>query len=574
MSNNDTPEIDELFRGFGDIDLEAEASARAVARARRALLEHAERSVSASLPTAFTPARRPWQRLWLVPTSIAAALLMAVFLLLPTTPTALADIVAAVAGKAWLHAKGTGPDGAPTEIWFSAQNGVIACRQDTTVVFIDQQQGTLDAFGGPDDSGSVQRMPLEHTPRQGIEAARESFLALLSGDVQRAMLQGNQRVLEHESKTVRLEGRELTEHRFVVGQAGRDGPRTETMLRVDPQSNLPVLWRVRCGDKTLLDCQVSYPDHGPLTIAALGVPETTPRVDLTPRGEFKQILAATNAARRRFDSYHALVIESLSADRRRSSDMCYQIWRHQGRWRVDQCRLPLRMQAPEDANPDAWWLAKAREFRSYPREIWDGKRLWSFSPVYAEPRRSDPQDPQNTHFLLIDSLQRHADDCQDRDDPRSREHPRLMPEFYAYEPLSQGASLGFRAEVRAVEDKSQPLTLVDIIQTWSRHPKDISPRRFWLDANRSHMMVRKELYRVSKPDQPEGASEVVTSARTPQGLSYPTMVRMIGNAISLEDNSRSDTYIRYYLEFQVEIPDRLFDAEAVDLKKFWTRIAE
>jgi hypothetical protein len=88
------------------------------------------------------------------------------------------------------------------------------------------------------------------------------------------------------------------------------------------------------------------------------------------------------------------------------------------------------------------------------------------------------------------------------------------------------------------------------------------------------MMVRKELYRVSKPDQPEGASEVVTSVRTPQGLSYPTMVRIIGNAISLEDNSRSDTYIRYYLQFQVEIPDKLFDAEAVDLKKFWTRIAK
>jgi len=556
------PQLDAAVRAILSELVPDEAVDRVKARAKQLA------TPSVSRPTVSTPALRRWKRVWLVPVGIAAALLMALFLLPSTSSTALADIVAAVAGKPWLLAKGTGPDGEPAEIWFSAQNGVMAYRQGKTAIFVDQQQGTLDAFGGPADPGSVQRMPLAHTPRQGIEAARESFLALLSGDVQRAMQQGGQRVFEHTSKTVRLEGREWVEHRFMVGHAGQEGLRTETILRVDPQSNLPVSWRMRCGEKTLLDCQVSYPDHGPLTIAALGVPASAPLVDLTPRAEFKQILAATKAARRRFDSYHALVIESSRAGRREGG-LCYQIWRSGNRWRVDQCRLPADVKAPEEANADAWWLAKSKELRSYPLEICDGKRLWTFSPVRAELGRLDPQDPQ---FVLIDSLQRRADDLLDREDPRSYSYMRQMPEFYAYEHLSQGASFGFRAEVRTVEEKGRPLTRVDIIKTSRGRPKDISPRRFWLDVNRSHMMVRKELYWVSKPDQPEGASEVVASARTPQGLSYPTTVREIGNAISLEDNSRSDTYVRYYLEFEVEIPDKLFDGEAVDVKKFWTQL--
>lgn len=30
-------------------------------------------------------------------------------------------------------------------------------------------------------------------------------------------------------------------------------------------------------------------------------------------------------------------------------------------------------------------------------------------------------------------------------------------------------------------------------------------------------------------------------------------------------------YHRYYLEFEVEMPDELFRGEAVDLKNFWTQ---
>lgn len=47
-------------------------------------------------------------------------------------------------------------------------------------------------------------------------------------------------------------------------------------------------------------------------------------------------------------------------------------------------------------------------------------------------------------------------------------------------------------------------------------------------------------------------------ALSPSGLWYPGLVRFVQNAI-LSDGIRSDTYIRFYVDFEAEVPDELFD---------------
>jgi len=183
----------------------------------------------------------------------------------------------------------------------------------------------------------------------------------------------------------------------------------------------------------------------------------------------------------------------------------------------------------------------------------------------------DLQDPADPNFPLIASLKGTSVDPSDRKDPLSRTHMLEIPEFYGYEHLNRGAQLGFRADTRPAELDKLPMTLVDIISTSNVSPKTITPERYWLDPQRGNLMVRKEQFLASKPDEPAGASEVLSAARTPQGLWYPTAVRLIGNTVSLEDNTRSDTYVRYYLEFDADIPDELFNAEAVDEMDFWTK---
>ena len=85
------------------------------------------------------------------------------------------------------------------------------------------------------------------------------------------------------------------------------------------------------------------------------------------------------------------------------------------------------------------------------------------------------------------------------------------------------------------------------------------------------MIVRKEWFKVSQPNTTTGASEVVEATTTPQGLWYPTVIRNIGNSYILEDGIRGDTYHRYFLEFDAELPEELFDPKSVDLNNFWTQ---
>ena len=500
---------------------------------------------------------------------LSAAVLLAIMLLPIGSSRALAQIVEAVAAKTWLHASGTGPDGKPAEMWFSAKNGILGCRTGESFVFVDQVHGTMDVFGAPAAPGAVHRMPLENVPSQGIDAARQSFLSLLSGDLQQAMKAGDQQVLEHKTKSILVGGREMIEHRFVVGRKGHDEARSESLLQVDPKTSLPISWQMKLGDKPVFDFTVSYPDSGPLTIAALGMPENAKIVDGSPPVAFQRVLVATSAARRRFDNYHAVVVESFQMNRARKWDDVYRIWRKGDLWRVDLCQpnFDIREETPA-ADSKKWWLEQVRSMRSYPREIWDGKQVWTFEPQHSIPRQQDPADP---NFPLFTSLKGTSYAPIDSKDPRSRIHMLHLPEFYGYEHLSRGAELGFRADTRQVDLDKLPRTLVDIIKTSNIAPKSISPERYWLDPQRGNLIVRKEQFLASKPEQSVGASEVLTAARTPQGLWYPTAVRLIGNTVSLEDNSRGDTYVRYYLEFDAEIPDELFCAEAVDEKDFWTK---
>jgi hypothetical protein len=47
-------------------------------------------------------------------------------------------------------------------------------------------------------------------------------------------------------------------------------------------------------------------------------------------------------------------------------------------------------------------------------------------------------------------------------------------------------------------------------------------------------------------------------------------LRDINAQISIETGERNDRYTHYYLEFDVDMPDELFNGEGVDWKNFWT----
>ncbi len=46
---------------------------------------------------------------------------------------------------------------------------------------------------------------------------------------------------------------------------------------------------------------------------------------------------------------------------------------------------------------------------------------------------------------------------------------------------------------------------------------------------------------------------------SPSGLWYSGVVREVQNSVNLDDETSSDTYLRYYVDFEAKIPDELFD---------------
>jgi hypothetical protein len=511
---------------------------------------------------------------------LAVASVLVLVLIRLGSNSVLAQLTDAVASMPWLHAIGSGPDGQLAEVWFSGKHGVAGWRTGDSFVFVDYGQGTMDLFGPPMTSNVIQRMPLQQTATQGIHAARRSFLALMGGNLRQVMESEDQAVLEQTKTSIYLDGKELIEHRFVIGPSGKDQPHTENLLRVDPQTGLPISWIMKIDDKTNFDLQVSYPDYGPLSIVALGVPETTPLNDQSPSIEFKRMLANGKSTRLRFENYHGIVVNSFKLDEATAFCLTYRIWRKGNRWRIDRCipSFTTPVKDPELSDPK-WWLNQAHAMRSYPNEICDGKELRNFEAVWARQAPgadyltvTDAADPR---FVRIDSLHVY-NRCRimspDDPGPQNGMSRDILPEFWGYEHLTRFAQIGFRVETRSVKLDDQPMGFVEGLEKplFERAPKD-NGYRFWLDPRRGNMIVRKEWFQSSQSNTPTGTSVVLDAAVTAQGLWYPTIIRDIGNTVSLEDGSRGDTYRRYFIEVGSEIADELFNPELVDEKNFWTQ---
>ena len=386
------------------------------------------------------PRTAPFRRIVIATSIAAAAFLMMVFTFGPVD--ALAQIAQSVAAKKWLHATGVGPHGQPVEFWYSPVHGILASSQGGTALFVDLVNRQMDVFGKPFSTDSIQRTKVDRSNDGGIVASQQTLLALLSGDLVTAMKSGNLRALEHHVRSIEVAGQERSEHRFVIQSNENKQFRSETLLQVDPKSGLPVQWQIRSDGQLIGDFTLSYPELGPTTIFGLGVAAQTPISDMTPRGTFLELMTSNDAARNRFDDYHAVLIESKSSDRG-AHGAYYRIWKKGHRWRIDRGqRLLYKHEQPTaDADPEQWWLQKTKSLRSLPLEIWDGKRFWNFVPQYVEPKTEDPTEPG---VLLIQSLKTMNGIPLDPDNPRMHFGGLVtLPEQFAYESLHQATSLGY-----------------------------------------------------------------------------------------------------------------------------------
>jgi len=521
--------------------------------------EAVERSVNRALQLASPAVRsknpsRLRLRQWLVIAPCVAALLAIAVWWSQSSGYALADVVKAVAKKPWLHATGKGPNDIDVEMWYSPTNGIVASRQGKQVLFANIRQETFDFYSNKKgETPLLSRLPIEKKDMKRFASQKQILETLFFGNPSNAFQGGLQKLVSHTQKTIQDGDQTLIEHRFTTKVENQE-QQMVTVLRVNAESQLPVSWKSMIGKMSVFSGKVDFPDHGPQTIYAMGIPRDMKIVDQTPSDDLKKILAALKTGRTRFDSYRAVVVYSSSADPRLSGADVYQVWRKGLKWRVEDLRRPITYppkggRITDGPNTKEWWLKRGEILEAIPKIVSDGTREISLHPIFGESDKFGRRpitsfEPHRTNAFVSSST-----------DPRPPAfYGEMLPEFQAY-PFLQGAkSWSYKTTLDPHPDNGPAGTVL-----YESHGKS-SGARYWMDPARGYVVSQMQWLTPGQPETTQkGRVEFKNFAMSPNGFWYPTVVRQLQNGVSMEDGTTSDTYFGFYLDFEAEIPDELFD---------------
>jgi hypothetical protein len=262
--------------------------------------------------------------------------------------------------------------------------------------------------------------------------------------------------------------------------------------------------------------------------------------------------------------------------------MYYQVWRKGTKWRIEQLRVPPELSSGserdsilrEQADPTAWWLEQGECWQRIPKHVSNGTVEISLDAVTS----SSLPDPENPDYLLIKSYKpkRTLAFVYSQSDPRPDNHW-VMPEFHAYPFLYGGNFWRYRTTVDQDPNEGPNGTIV--IESEARDAaQPIRGARYWVDPNANYVVKRMQWLRGKSNKRlsaipatgpaaliaafasktTDSVGELLELNRSPSGFWYPRVVRQAQNSLT-EDGIWKDSYYRFYLDFEAEIPDSLFD---------------
>jgi hypothetical protein len=310
--------------------------------------------------------------------------------------------------------------------------------------------------------------------------------------------------------------------------------------------------------------QFDYPDEGPADIYALGVPRSAKADDRVPVGDLAQIVAANRAGREGLTSYCAVVTEGWSGEPRNLLEVLPQrLWKKGDRWRLEW-PMPAREQleaikamraaakraaaeVPADFGTSAWWRKYLAELNMTPIKLCDGKMIY-----YAEGPSTDSWKwkPVGRAEPLAQGLAR-----------------AYAVEGYAYPSLPVPSEYGTGTLDLHPKDGPPGTVLLTVRATRDYGAGAYHIQRFWLDPSRGYVTCRHELDGLKQTEGEAAKKSAVKDVyvmedfrRSPKGVWYPTVVRR-KNASDRNDDGvfETDQVYRFWLDFDVEMPDSLFE---------------
>ncbi len=310
-----------------------------------------------------------------------------------------------------------------------------------------------------------------------------------------------------------------------------------------------------------IEMELSYPETGPIDIYDLGVPRDARLVDLVPKNDLRGVLSEIKSAAERFEKHLALNVVS-DAGSPWYVGTPYAVWQKGTSYRlafglVSAASAPPKTPA-SDADQRRWWKNRWTELFQVPQQVCDGSTYWGNEARpggwESQPNKPNPLTTSGATWPQPKWTSRPARNPWPAD---------TAPLFVAY-PQNLVNFLALNWEpVLDLDPADGPLDTVKVLLRTGVRGSSSGEERYWIDTQRSHMVVRHESMTRDATKTPPveviNHSEVVETAdRSPNGIWYPTLIRHIFVIEYEGKKHRIETVTRHYLDFDVRFSDDLF----------------
>jgi hypothetical protein len=553
------PEDEQLETWIGEAgDPSVEPEASHLEGVRRMILDRTQ--VSA-------PQTRWPRRLVLVALAgTAAALLIGLFPWGDAASPSWAQVIEATRLKPWIHGLSTDPNGTKREVWFSPSLNIAARRWGKQAVFSDLQRKIR--FSYDPDTGCIVRT--SEAAAHDLRSLESVFLGIARGDEKLGSPMPRGETVAQNRSDVEHDGRKFIEYELTVENklSGRP-PRTLTTnftFRVDPETRLVrsmTMTQDEDGKPTFVGyeevVEFDYPDEGPTDIFALGVPRDA-KID-DPAGNLARVVAANVAGRRSLTSCCAVVERSWGEPDKFLNQAPHRLWRKGPQWRLEMgMPTPEAVEAvaairdtethPDDFGTAPWWNGLLSRFDIWPKEVCDGEAIYRTRSSDTEKLGWEWVEHSSPDVTLVRGSA-----------------AEFAIERHAY-PLLMIPSERFRGTLDEHPKHGPPgsVTLV-VVPAHIDAGSHIVTYLFQLDSERGYVALQRDVFEQTLGD--DGfVKEMSVRERyvneqfqqSPDGTWYPTVVRR-KNALDLDNDGKkeSDEVYRFWVEFDAEIPDSLFE---------------
>ena len=323
----------------------------------------------------------------LIRVALVAGLIFVLFAIQNFSGTAAANLRTALdvtRRHVWIHSSTTITHEGETielESWCAPDKRITAFRSPQMLHFIDYGGGIQSSYS--EKSDTIFRWRAEMS---GEEMGRSFINALLSqGDIKSSF--PCHKVSAVENSTILEDGISKTQFTFQLELKTAPQVHWETLIRVNPTSDLIDTWEEIHSDGTRVLTRFDYPPDGPTDIFALGADRNATVIDRVASSDIVQLSREFQEQVHNFDNYEALVVDR-PIDSDAGVEPLMRLIRRQGtRFSVDLLQAAdLDLIVPKDVDI-AWWKYNRQQFRSFPLATCDGDTCTIYpsntSPLYA-----------------------------------------------------------------------------------------------------------------------------------------------------------------------------------------------